>query len=225
MQIRANQLQIKLHQATKYTEPLRILRFAELVYNTFKFLVAVKSSLRVEDMKMRTVKLTPKFLTEALQGKAASFASNLPSNIELLDVKFDLASSRVVAIVRSDSFEDIPETYPIPELTVIYTAKTSTPAQPAANLPKPTATVKSEPAPAKKPLTQPSQQAGKIENEFSPEQRKLLSFKAEGENVIVKPTQFLKEEWEDINEVVRSLGGKWVKGDIISYWSIPQQQT
>jgi hypothetical protein len=41
---------------------------------------------------------------------------------------------------------------------------------------------------------------------------------------VVKPIQFLKAEWEDINEVVRSLGGKWVKGDIISYWEIPLQQ-
>ena len=45
----------------------------------------------------------------------------------------------------------------------------------------------------------------------------------EGEFVIVKPVQFLKEEWEDINEVVRSCGGRWVKGDIISYWEIPAQ--
>ena len=57
----------------------------------------------------------------------------------------------------------------------------------------------------------------------SPDQRKLLSFKVEGEFVIVKPVQFLKEEWEDINEVVRSCGGRWVKGDIISYWEIPAQ--
>ena len=64
----------------------------------------------------------------------------------------------------------------------------------------------------------------KMENEFSPEQRKVLSFTVKGDVVIVKPIQFLKEEWEDINEVVRSIGGKWVKGDIISYWEIPLQQ-
>jgi hypothetical protein len=38
---------------------------------------------------------------------------------------------------------------------------------------------------------------------------------------VVKPVQFLKAEWDDINDVVRGLGGKWVKGDIISYWEIP----
>ena len=63
-----------------------------------------------------------------------------------------------------------------------------------------------------------------MENEFSPDQRKVLSFTVKGDYVIVKPIQFLKAEWDDINEVVRSLGGKWVKGDIISYWEIPLQQ-
>ena len=207
----------------------RSLGFAILVYNTFKFPGAVKSILSVKIMKMRTVKLTPKFLIEALQGKATSFASNLPNDIQLLDIKFDLTSNRVVAIIRSDSFEDIPETYPIPELTLAYTTRTPTAPQPAANVSKPetriTVAFKPESVAVKKTQTQPSQQASKIENEFSPEQRKLLSFKVEGENVIVKPIQFLKAEWEDINEVVRSLGGKWVKGDIISYCAIPQQQT
>jgi hypothetical protein len=64
-----------------------------------------------------------------------------------------------------------------------------------------------------------------MEEEFTPEQRKLLSFKVEGDFVIVKPIQYLKAEWNELNEVVRSLGGKWVKGDIISYWEIPLQQS
>jgi hypothetical protein len=62
-----------------------------------------------------------------------------------------------------------------------------------------------------------------MENEFSPDQRKFLSFTVKGDVVLVKPVTFLKAEWEDINEVVRSLGGKWVKGDILSYWEIPLQ--
>ena len=76
---------------------------------------------------------------------------------------------------------------------------------------------------AKLPQPQPSRMASKMENEFSPEQRKLLSFTAKEDCVVVKPVMFLKAEWDDINEVVRSLGGKWVKGDIISYWEIPLQ--
>ena len=47
----------------------------------------------------------------------------------------------------------------------------------------------------------------------------------EGDFVIVKPIQYLKAEWNELNEVVRSLGGRWVKGDIISYWEIPVQQS
>jgi hypothetical protein len=201
-------------------------RFAVLENNTFKLFVAsYKAVLGVETMRMRTVKLTPKFLTEALQGKAASFASNLPTDIELLDLKFDLFSNQVCAIIRSESFEDIAEAYPIPELNIIYTAKPKTEPQltTVKNEGKPTTNIRPELRPNPKPQTHPNQYTSKIEEEFNPEQRKLLSFKIEADCVIVKPTQFLKAEWEDINEVVRSLGGKWVKGDIISYWQIPLQ--
>jgi hypothetical protein len=62
-----------------------------------------------------------------------------------------------------------------------------------------------------------------VEKEFSAEQRALLSFTVEGDYVVVKPVQYLKAEWDEINDVVRSVGGKWVKGDIISFWVIPLQ--
>jgi hypothetical protein len=68
---------------------------------------------------------------------------------------------------------------------------------------------------------QPRQNTDGVEKEFSPEQREMLSFSVEGDYVIAKPTQFLKEEWNEINDVVKSIGGRWVKGDIISYWEIP----
>ena len=60
-----------------------------------------------------------------------------------------------------------------------------------------------------------------VEEEFSPEQRELLSFTVDGDCVIVKPVQYLKDEWNEINDVVRSLGGRWVKGDFSSYWVVP----
>ena len=183
--------------------------------------------LSVETMKMRTIKLSSKFLTEAIQGKAASFASNLPDDVQLLDIRFDLCSNQVFAVIRSNSFEDIAELYPIPEFKIEYASSSKTISQPASSLklePKP-AVFKPEPTPPKKTQTPPTQTTSSIENEFSPEQRKLLSFRVEEETVIVKPTQFLKAEWDDINEVVKSLDGKWVKGDIISYWEIPLKQT
>ena len=65
-------------------------------------------------MKIRIIKLTPECLIELLQGKTSSLASNLPSDAELLDLKLDLFSKQVLAIVRSDSFEDVAESYPIP---------------------------------------------------------------------------------------------------------------
>ncbi|MGZ4851362.1 MAG: hypothetical protein ACXV2C_08295 [Candidatus Bathyarchaeia archaeon] len=171
-------------------------------------------------MKIRTIKLTPEMLIDLLKGKTTNFASNLPNDTELLDLKFDLFSKQVLAVVRSDSFEDVAESYPIPEFKLkgATDAKITT---------KQTTAFKSEQKPEPKTATantvQPGKTAIKLENEFSPEQRKVLSFTVKGDYVIVKPIQFLKAEWDDINEVVRSLGGKWVKGDIISYWEIPLQ--
>ena len=172
-------------------------------------------------MKIKIIKLPPKALIDLLQGKTVAFTSKLPNDAELLDLKLDLFSNQVLAVVRSESFEDIAECCPIPEFSLKSTAEHK-----AAS--KPVVTAKVEPKPEAKVATgnvvPSSKTALKMENEFSPDQRKVLSFAVKGDLVIVKPIQFLKAEWDDINEVVRSLGGKWVKGDIISYWEIPLQQ-
>jgi hypothetical protein len=63
-----------------------------------------------------------------------------------------------------------------------------------------------------------------FEDEFTKEQRKLLKFTTTDEYVIIKPIQFLKTEWEDINDTVKSIGGKWVKSGTIDYWAIPKNQ-
>jgi hypothetical protein len=172
-------------------------------------------------MKIKIIKLPPKTLIILLQGKSVIFTSKLPSDAELLDLKLDLFSNQVLAVVRSDSFEDIAECCPIPEFNLKSTVESK------ATL-KPVTITKVEPKPEAKVVlgnvVQPNKTALKMENEFSPDQRKVLSFAVKGEVVLVKPIQFLKAEWDDINEVVRSLGGKWVKGDIISYWEIPLQQ-
>jgi hypothetical protein len=60
-----------------------------------------------------------------------------------------------------------------------------------------------------------------FEDEFTKEQRKVLKFTSAGDYVIVRPIQFLKTEWEDINDTVKSIGGKWVKG-AIDHWVIPK---
>lgn len=179
-------------------------------------------------MKMRTVKISPKFLIDALQGKASCFATNLPSDVQLLDLKFDLCSNQVFAVIRSDSFDDIAELYPVPEFKLSYDKNPKATFEQVPNVKaevKAVNVIKPRVEQAEKTQTQPSHMANRMEQEFTPEQRKLLSFKVEDERVIVKPTQFLKGEWDDINDVVKSLGGKWVKGDIISYWEIPVQQT
>ena len=165
-------------------------------------------------MKMRMIKLTPEFLIAAMQGKA-SFISNLPADLELLDLKYDLFSKQVLAIVRSDRFEDVAESYPIPEFNVVYAASSKAVSQPAAK-PK----LESKPVVEKEQVA-PILDTSAVEEEFSPEQRELLSFTVDGDCVIVKPVQYLKDEWNEINDVVRSLGGRWVKGDFSSYWVVP----
>jgi hypothetical protein len=179
-------------------------------------------------MRIRTLKLSPGLFIKLLQGKSSCVASNLPTDAELVDLKFDLLSNQILAVIRSESFDDVAELCSTPEfpLTLAETARTVPP--PATLSPKqeakPTAAMRLEAPSSNKTVPKPSSYTGRIEEEFSPDQRKLLSFKLEGDCVIVKPTHFLKAEWDDINEIVRSLGGKWIKGDIISYWAVPLQQ-
>ncbi|XHH08842.1 MAG: hypothetical protein ACFCUE_14935 [Candidatus Bathyarchaeia archaeon] len=207
-------------------------------------------------MKQRTLKLTPEELIRAIQGKPAKL--NLPEDLELIDIKYDAFSKQVTAVVRSDTFEDVAEGQPTPELST----QTPTPPQPsvtaATPVSVPTATPKTPPPTHPTPpiaspqrsliqtltaSSQPSSSAsigtgvktlgpkpeanldtGGFEDEFTKEQRKVLRFAVDGDYVIVKPTQFLKTEWEDINDTVKSIGGKWVKGSIIDYWVIPRNQ-
>ena len=188
------------------------------IENTFK-LSAPKATERL-NMKIRIIKLTPESLAGLLQGKVSTFTSNLPSDAEILDIKMDLFTKQISLVVRSDSFEDVAEAMPIPELNLSKPGESKIAVKSAAPMklqaaPEPKSNV------AKLPQPQPSRMASKMENEFSPEQRKLLSFTVKEDCVVVKPVMFLKAEWDDINEVVRSLGGKWVKGGIISYWEIP----
>ena len=175
-------------------------------------------------MKIRILKLTPESLTGLLQGKSTTLSLPLPNDTEILDIKMDLFTRQISMVVRSDSFEEVTETMPIPELSFSKAAKTNVASKPVATIkPQIMSPPELKSNVAKLPQPQPSRMASKMENEFSPEQRKLLGFTVKEDCVVVKPVMFLKAEWDDINEVVRSLGGKWVKGDIISYWEIPLQ--
>lgn len=178
-------------------------------------------------MRIRILKLNPEILIDLLRGKTSAVAPNLPADAELLELKYDLFSNQVQAVVRSSSFEDVVSSQPTPEFALTYASIGKNAPEPlttvAKILPKPVTITQPQIEKAKNPLPQSSGYTGRVEEEFSPDQRKLLSFKLEGDCVIVKPTHFLKGEWDDINDIVRSLGGKWVKGDIISYWVVPLQ--
>ncbi len=179
-------------------------------------------------MKTKILKITPQQLVEILQGKADQVTANLPNDTELLEAKVDLLSKQVILLLQSSKFENTSDTTPTPEInSVPFVLETKE------KPPLTTVTVKtlepkivdlkpeSSPAVAKAAQPPASRYAAKMENEFSPDQRKLLSFTVTDDCVIVKPVVFLKTEWDDINEVVRGIGGRWVKGDIISYWEIP----
>lgn len=164
-------------------------------------------------MKMRLLKLKPNFLMRLLQGKEQSISSNLPNETELIDIKYDLLSGIVLIIIRNDNFEDIAECYPIPEFNLKYTQPTE----------KDTKIVRPKPKIklVKQSGNRRNQDISAYQREFSPEQRELLSFKIEGDYLVVKPVKYLKKEWNEINEVVKNIGGEWIKGSIISYWKIP----
>jgi hypothetical protein len=167
-------------------------------------------------MKMRLLKLEPAFLLKILQGKKESIISNLPSDVELIEIKYDLFSSKVLVVVRSDNFEDLADSYPIPEFNLKFTQSIKKPAI-ITTAPKSEVKIKRE-----KKVTV-NQDILAYQKEFSPEQRKLLRFKIDGDYLIVKPATYLKKEWNEINEVAKNIGGEWVKGSIISYWKIPIQ--
>jgi hypothetical protein len=202
-------------------------------------------------MKQRIIKLTPEALIRALQGKPDQL--NLPTDLELNDIKYDAFSKQVTAVVRSDSFEDVVEGMTTPEfahetITQTQTATSATAPTPEPVAPQPPKPAQPAPVASQKSLIQTltgstqqstatsigtgvktlgpkpesNQDTGGFEDEFTKDQRKLLRFASDGDYVIVKPIQFLKTEWEDINDTVKSIGGKWVKGSIIDYWVIPK---
>lgn len=165
-------------------------------------------------MKMRILKLDPTLFVEMLRGTKKSNISNLPNNLELIDIKFDLFSDQIQVVVRSDDFEDVADSYPIPNF------KISTAVSPPV-ISRSLVTSKPDSKVTKKPDVNTNKVINAYKKEFNPDQLELLSFTIRGDYLIVKPVQYLKNEWNEINEVVKNIGGEWIKGSIISYWKIP----
>ncbi|MCJ7713000.1 hypothetical protein MUO66_00875 [Candidatus Bathyarchaeota archaeon] len=165
-------------------------------------------------MKMRILKLDPTLFVEMLRGTKKSNISNLPNNLELIDIKFDLFSDQIQVVVRSDDFEDVADSYPIPNF------KISTSVSPPV-ISRSLVASKPDSKVTKKPDVNTNKVINAYQKEFNPDQLELLSFTIRGDYLIVKPVQYLKNEWNEINEVVKNIGGEWIKGSIISYWKIP----
>ncbi|MCL2256650.1 MAG: hypothetical protein FWC14_00375 [Candidatus Bathyarchaeota archaeon] len=201
-------------------------------------------------MKQRIIKFTPEQLTWALQNKLTQY--NLPLDIELIDIKYDAFTKHVSAVIRSDLFEDTTEGTPTPELTHEKTPRTLiqsiTPTQTTPQTEKDNTTaITTKTVTIATPAFSPNSGRTSTDNnigtgiktlgakpeinidtcgfeeEFTKEQRKVLKFTSTDDFVIVKPTQFLKTEWEDINVTVKSIGGRWIK-DTIDHWLIPKNK-
>jgi hypothetical protein len=210
-------------------------------------------------VKQKILKITPEEIIRALQGNLNQ-KLYLPVDTELLGIKYDVFTKQVIAVLRSDTFEDVPEGTSIPEFTCKSSAsalpqQSQTTIVPATNMSvNALDEVSTEdsgnqisPVVQQKSLIQTltvnsSSSSTNIgtgvktlgskpesnmdtcgfEDEFTKEQRKVLRFTSVDDFVIVKPIQFLKTEWEDINDIVKSIGGKWVKGGTIDYWAIPK---
>ena len=165
-------------------------------------------------MKMRILKLDPTLFVEMLRGTKKSNISNLPNNLELIDIKFDLFSDQIQVVVRSDDFEDVADSYPIPNFKI--STAVSPPVISRSLVPS-----KHDSKVTKTPDVNTNKVINAYKKEFNPDQIELLSFTIRGDYLIVKPVQYLKNEWNEINEVVKNIGGEWIKGSIISYWKIP----
>lgn len=171
---------------------------------------------------MRILKLKPDNLLDLLRGKKESVISNLPDDIELIKIKYNLFTGTVLLVVRSNTFGDLKNSYPIPEFKPEFSQSTKYTASEKkipTLIPVSKATVKK----TREQKATVNQDILAYQKEFSPEQRELLRFKIEGDYLIVKPATYLKKEWNEINEVAKNIGGEWIKGSIISYWKIPLQ--
>ena len=162
-------------------------------------------------MKFKMLTLNQKSFIEVLRGTEKSNITNLPDDLELIDIKYDLFSGQIQIIVRSDDFEDT-GSCPIPnfEDSSVHTPIVAS---------KPLVT--SKPKVVETPSVNSNKIISAYQKEFNPEQIELLNFSIKGDYLIVKPAQYLKNEWNEINEVVKNIGGEWIKGSIISYWKIP----
>ncbi len=59
-----------------------------------------------------------------------------------------------------------------------------------------------------------------LKNKFAPQHRKLLTFEVESGILHARPVQALGSEWNEINDFVQNLGGRWIKDETGGYWEI-----
>jgi hypothetical protein len=53
----------------------------------------------------------------------------------------------------------------------------------------------------------------------------LLNIEEKDEVIIISPKKFLGDQWSTINEVIRNMGGVWIREGRDSRWEIKKEQT
>jgi hypothetical protein len=155
-------------------------------------------------MKLKALKFTPELFTKLLL-QEPSLSGNLPKDIELIELKLDLLSNQIIAVVRSDQFGNdasdlVNEQEPLPPRgsSANKTSKQCT------SVHKLTA----------------CKIADNIKQEFS-RYHHMLNFSINGKYIIPTPANDLGNDWGEIDKLVKEFGGKWIDSQTPSFWEMP----
>jgi hypothetical protein len=143
-------------------------------------------------MRVRVLKFPRELLAEMLR-KESSLNASLPSDAALVELGLDLKSNDVLAVFRTESIDGG---------DAESAAETDSPCKSLSKI-------------GECKILQ------SLENRFAPQHRKLLTFEIESGILYARPIQKLANEWNEINDFVGKIGGRWIKDMTDGYWEIP----
>jgi hypothetical protein len=150
-------------------------------------------------MSIKQLRLPSELIIQSIINDS-SLGANISLGAKLIDLKFDLLSNQVLATILSDPTAP-PKKYPPPTDEQGLVSEDEMKCSSLAKL-------------------TPCKIAERIQKELSTYSDKL-QLTVKSKFIIAKPTGALSSEWEEINNLVTDIGGKWVKGENSSYWEIP----
>jgi hypothetical protein len=155
-------------------------------------------------MKVKALKLTPELFKKFLL-QEPTLSENLPKDIELVDLKLDLLSNQIIAVLRSDQFSN--------DASDLVNKKEPLP-------PKETSANKTNTQCTSIHKLSPCKIAESIKKEFS-QYHRVLNFSINGKYIIATPTHDVGSQWGKIDKLVKEFGGKWIESQTTSFWEMP----